>query len=178
MTPDASITVRYVAGVYVASPYGFSRASRAFYVDLIGRLKKAQLGPIDPWVQRGVATALRRAGDMAPGDARLAAFRAVNTRVAEANVRNLSRADALLAVLDGVDVDSGTASEVGFFAAAGKPIVGLRLDTRQAGDNEGATVNLQVEYFIESTGGTIVRSVADAQRELERRLRSPANASR
>jgi nucleoside 2-deoxyribosyltransferase len=95
-------------------------------------------------------------------EARNEAFRTVNRRLGAANAANIRGGDALLAVLDGVDVDSGTASEIGFAAALGKPIVGLRLDTRQAGDNEGAVVNLQVEHFILASGGRIVRSVPEA----------------
>jgi nucleoside 2-deoxyribosyltransferase len=94
--------------------------------------------------------------------ARNEAFRAINRRLGAANAAKIQRADALLAVLDGVDVDSGTAAEIGFAAALGKPIVGLRLDTRQAGDNEGAVVNLQVEHFILASQGQIVRSVQEA----------------
>jgi nucleoside 2-deoxyribosyltransferase len=95
-------------------------------------------------------------------EARNEAFRAVNRRLGAANAAHIERADALLAVLDGADVDSGTAAEIGFAAALGKPIVGLRLDTRQAGDNEGALVNLQVEHFILASHGRIVRSIAEA----------------
>lgn len=79
-------------------------------------------------------------------------------------------ADGLLAVLDGVDVDSGTAAEIGFAASRGKPIVGLRLDVRQTGDNEGAVVNLQVEHFIASSGGGITRTLDAAVALLARLL--------
>lgn len=95
-------------------------------------------------------------------ESRNQALRAINRRLGAVNAANIRRADALLAVLDGVDVDSGTAAEIGFAAALGKPTVGLRLDTRQAGDNEGAVVNLQVEHFILTSQGQIVRSVPEA----------------
>ena len=62
-------------------------------------------------------------------------------------------------MLDGTDVDSGTASEIGFAFALGMPIVGFRTDLRATGDNEAAVVNLQVEYFIRASGGTIVTSL-------------------
>lgn len=95
-------------------------------------------------------------------EARNEALRAINRRLGAANAADIQRADAVLAVLDGVDVDSGTAAEIGFAAALGKPIVGLRLDTRQTGDNEGAVVNLQVEHFILAGRGRIVRSAREA----------------
>lgn len=73
----------------------------------------------------------------------------------------IQRADAVLAILDGSDVDSGTAAEVGFAAALEKPVVGYRTDIRQAGE-AGAVVNLQVEYFIRVTGGRITTSIEEA----------------
>ncbi|MFW5699221.1 MAG: nucleoside 2-deoxyribosyltransferase [Planctomycetota bacterium] len=47
---------------------------------------------------------------------------------------HLMSADAVLAVLDGADSDSGTAWEMGFAHARGTPIVGLRTDWRPAED--------------------------------------------
>jgi nucleoside 2-deoxyribosyltransferase len=63
-------------------------------------------------------------------------------------------------VLDGVDVDSGTAAEIGYAFAKGKPIVGYRSDMRLSADNEALMVNLQVEYFIRASGGDIVSTLA------------------
>jgi nucleoside 2-deoxyribosyltransferase len=65
----------------------------------------------------------------------------------------------VVAVLDGVDVDSGTAAEVGYAFARGKRIFGYRGDFRLSADNEGAAVNLQVEFFILQSGGAITGSI-------------------
>jgi nucleoside 2-deoxyribosyltransferase len=62
----------------------------------------------------------------------------------------------VFAVLDGTDVDSGTAAEIGYAFAKGKPILGYRGDFRLSADNDGSIVNLQVEYFIRASGGTII----------------------
>jgi nucleoside 2-deoxyribosyltransferase len=62
-------------------------------------------------------------------------------------------------VLDGVDVDSGTASEIAFAYALGKRVFGLRTDFRLTGDNEAALVNLQVRYWIDASGGSAVTSL-------------------
>jgi hypothetical protein len=40
-------------------------------------------------------------------------------------------------VLDGLELDSGTVSEIGFAAALGKKCYGLRTDFRNSGDFEG-----------------------------------------
>ena len=89
-------------------------------------------------------------------------------RIARTNQEAIDRAETVVAVLDGVDVDSGTAAEIGYAFARGKRIVGYRGDFRLAGDNEGAVVNLQVEYFVRASGGTIVTRLADVARALRR----------
>jgi nucleoside 2-deoxyribosyltransferase len=77
------------------------------------------------------------------------------------NRRLLEEADAVLAVLDGPDVDSGTAAEIGWAAAHGRPVIGLRTDVRLA-DHEAAIVNLQVEDFVVVSGGRLVTTLDDA----------------
>ena len=67
----------------------------------------------------------------------------------------IREADTIVAVLDGVDVDSGTAAEIGYGYGIGKRLFGLRTDIRQSGENEGGLVNLQVRYFIDHSGGTV-----------------------
>jgi len=49
-------------------------------------------------------------------------------------VESLEDADVVVAVLDGSDVDSGTAFEVGYAYARGIPIVGIRTDFRKSQD--------------------------------------------
>jgi nucleoside 2-deoxyribosyltransferase len=93
-------------------------------------------------------------------------------QAARGNQQGIDRADAVVAVLDGVDVDSGTAAEIGYAFARGTPVIGYRGDVRPAGDNEGAVVNLQVEYFIRAGGGTIVTRLADVRKALARLRRA------
>ena len=59
------------------------------------------------------------------------------------NVDAIDRSGIIVAVIDGTDVDSGTAWEIGYAFARGKPIIGLRTDFRTLGI-EG-TVNLMIE---------------------------------
>jgi nucleoside 2-deoxyribosyltransferase len=147
-----------VSRVYVASPLGFDAAGRLFNsARLLPALLAAGLEPLDPWAQ-GLAA------EAEEPDA------ALNDRIGARNVELLEQADAVLAVLDGVDVDSGTAAEIGFASARGVPVVGLRTDLRAAGDNAAALVNLQVEHFIRRTGGTVVRELDDAIQTLVRKL--------
>ena len=56
------------------------------------------------------------------------------TKVFDTCVRSIDRADAVIAILDGPDVDSGTAFEIGYAFARSKPIIGVRTDPRQLED--------------------------------------------
>ncbi len=62
------------------------------------------------------------------------------------NQAAIDKADILVAVVDGADVDSGTAWEIGYAYALSKPVLGLRTDFRTLGI-EG-TVNLMIERSV------------------------------
>lgn len=49
-------------------------------------------------------------------------------------IEMIDRCDAVLAVLDGSDADSGTCVELGYALAKGKPIIGIRTDLRACED--------------------------------------------
>ena len=65
-----------------------------------------------------------------------------------ANIVNLVNCDVVIAVLDGPDVDSGTAFECGYALAVGKPIIGLRTDIRAGGDDPRASINLMLAHCV------------------------------
>ncbi len=61
---------------------------------------------------------------------------------------HLDNADIVIALLDGPQVDDGTAWEIGYFYAGKSPeqkIIGIRTDFRRAGESEGAVVNAMVD---------------------------------
>lgn len=60
-------------------------------------------------------------------------------------VEGLDASDLVIAVLDGADVDSGTAWEAGYAYSKGKPVIGLRTDFRELSDG---IVNLMIEMAI------------------------------
>src|SRR6185437_15709924 len=137
-----------VMQIYIASPLGFSEIGRAFYYQtLVPMLKAAGHDVIDPWALTDPAL-IDAIATLPCGPPRVAAYRKLNQQIAKTNADAIDRCDAMLAVLDGVDIDSGTAAEIGYAYARGKPIMGYRGDFRLSSDNEGAIVNLQVEYFI------------------------------
>ena len=146
--------------IYMASPLGFSEAGRAFYKGVLRKIKHLRHTPIDPWTLTAKAK-IDRVKTMRYGVKKRDAWRKLNVEIGGNNRAGIDRADMVFAVLDGVDVDSGTAAEIGYAFAKGKPILGYRGDFRLSADNEGSTVNLQVEYFIRQSGGDIVTSVAE-----------------
>lgn len=65
--------------------------------------------------------------------------------IATADAKGLLESDFLVAILDGVEIDSGVAAEIGIFWTTGRPIIGICTDVRQMGrDNE-----LKIEALIE-----------------------------
>ncbi len=53
--------------------------------------------------------------------------------IAQADLEMLQKSDVLIAVIDGVEIDSGVAAEIGAFAMLNRPIVGVFTDVRQQG---------------------------------------------
>jgi len=80
------------------------------------------------------------------------------------NLKGIENSDIIVAVIDGADVDSGTAWEIGFAFAKGKPVLGLRTDFRTLGI-EG-TVNLMIERSV-----VICMSVSELLNHLKSRFR-------
>lgn len=154
--------------IYLAGPLGFSEAGQSYQdrivIPEIERLGHEVLNPwrlTDPRKIAAVAA-------MPYGAARRAAWRELNHEIGGTNQAAIDRSDLVIAVLDGVDVDSGTAAEIGYAFAKGKPIIGYRGDFRLCADNEGSIVNLQVEYFIRQSGGDIVTRLAELASALAR----------
>jgi nucleoside 2-deoxyribosyltransferase len=157
--------------IYLAGPLGFSEAGRHFYNTILVPFV-AGLGyeVLDPWTLTD-ARRIRAVEAMPYGPEKREAWRKLNHEMGGTNRTAIDSAHGVVAVLDGTDVDSGTAAEIGYAFARGKLIVGYRGDFRLSADNEGSTVNLQVEYFIRESGGAIVDRYEDLASSL-RPLRS------
>ena len=141
--------------IYLASPLGFAASTHSFMAELVADLREVVVVH-NPWDDQRFAAEFARLAtedSVSVRDARLAE---INRELGRANAEAIDTSDGLFAILDGVDVDSGTAAEIGYASARGKYICGLRTDFRLAGDNPGSIVNLQVEYFIVISGGRIV----------------------
>jgi len=147
--------------IYVASPLGFTDAGR-MYNDavLLPAVRAAGFEPLDPWdVDADIRHVFQLAPDHPERRHRLAE---TNRAVGRRNAELIRSSAGMLAILDGDDVDSGTASEVGYACALGRPVVGLRSDLRTSGDNEATLVNLQVEWFVLESGGQLLTGLDEA----------------
>ncbi len=147
---------------YLASPLGFSEAGRHWHDGvLIPALEAFGLVVLNPWKLTDAA-AIQAVQALPYGAAKRDAWRSLNRRIGRDNLNAIRACDCLVAVLDGADVDSGTAAEIGCAFALGKPCFGYRGDFRLSADNDGSVVNLQVEFFItESGAGAIATSLAE-----------------
>lgn len=144
--------------VYVASPLGFATSTTAFMTELMPRLEQV-VKVENPWDDLRFVDDFNEIGTLDSYSERVNRLQRINVELGKTNAERIDKSDAVLAILDGVDVDSGTAAEIGYAYAKGKRVYGLRTDFRLAGDNLGAIVNLQVEYFITASGGRIVTDV-------------------
>ena len=149
--------------LYLASPYGFTDAGREFMKKtFISSFKEDVFDILNPWDYfDSVSDTIKEIYSLADIKEQIERLRDLNQKVASRNAYLLEQAQIVLAVLDGSDVDSGVAAEIGYACALGKKILGYRSDFRITGDNTAAAVNIQVEYFINKSGGVIVREIPD-----------------
>ncbi len=137
---------------YVASPLGFTEAGRAYYAETFLPTLAGVVEVVDPW---SLTTASETAALQAAGR-----HTELNALIGGRNAEAIRSCTRLVAVLDGQEPDAGTCAEVGYAAGLGLRIDGLRTDWRAAGE-AGAVVNLQVQYFVEASGGRVVGSLEE-----------------
>ena len=152
--------------IYVASPLGFSEVGREFiYNRIIPIIQGLDYEVLDPWKLTSEEL-IQQVLNLPYGEEKRQRWKELNQIIGKNNKNAIQKATGVFAVLDGVDADSGTASEIGYAAALGKPILGYRGDFRLSADNEGSIVNLQVEYFIKLNGGKVITEISDLEKEL------------
>jgi nucleoside 2-deoxyribosyltransferase len=147
--------------VYLAGPSGFFDAGLLWHRQVVlPEVEAAGLTARDPWSGPSAIAAIL--AGMEYGAPRRSALEEANLHQGRRNLRLIDESRAVLASLDGQDVDSGTALEIGYAFAKGLLIVGLRTDIRRCSDNEGSVVNLMVETCITESGGILTGSLAEA----------------
>jgi nucleoside 2-deoxyribosyltransferase len=154
-----------VAKVYRASPLGFAESTRAFMPTIEKTITDSGYIVVNPWRLLGANYFDAASGVENPRQRKIE-FHKLNMGIAAGNEKAIRECHMIVAVLDGLDVDSGTSSEIGFAYVLGKRVYGYRSDFRRSGDNEGSIINLQVEYWIENSGGCIVTNLEELHLEL------------
>lgn len=160
--------------VYPASPLGFAESTRPFlaiYTQRLVEIGFPEGNILNPW-SLTPEEEVRVAFESEDLNLRMKALKELNQRIGQRNHVALVLCDLATANLDGSAVDDGTSSEIGFAAAKGKPVFGLRTDFRPTGDNLGSIVNLQVEYFIRLSGGKIATTFDEHLAQLQEFLAS------
>lgn len=66
-------------------------------------------------------------------------------KIMETDRDALLSCDVVVALLDGTQVDDGTAWEIGFACAKGIPVIGIRTDFRHCGDTDSGKVNAMIQ---------------------------------
>ena len=154
---------------YLAGPLGFSEVGRLFHKTvLVPLVIEIGFEIRDPWILTP-AELINSALKLPYGQEKKETWGNINLVIGRNNALAINESDIIIAVLDGVDVDSGTAAEIGYGSALGKTVIGYRGDFRLSADNEGSTVNLQVEYFIHLHGGEIVTTLESLKTALVKR---------
>ncbi len=149
---------------YVAGPLGFTEPGRRYHEEVYLPALAAVVEPVDPWA---LTTPEELARARAQGRQRELAL-----EIGRRNAAAIRSCRLLVAHLDGQEVDSGTAAEVGYAAALGLACFGWRSDLRDAGE-PGVRINLQLESFIVGSGGTIAGSLDELLTELARAVGDP-----
>ena len=156
--------------LYMAGPLGFAESTRPFHEKTIEIVRAMGGEVLDPWVLTKKSK-IETVQKMPISPSAIKAWEELNREMGANNLIAIRKSTGVIANLDGVDVDSGTAAEIGAAFVLGKPIIGYRGDFRLSRDNLGGTVNLQVEHFIRESGGgkgNIIISISDLPKELLR----------
>ena len=124
---DARVFAQY--RIYLASPL-FSEGERRYNTYLADVLRKNFFSVYLP--QEFDDTAEARGEDR-------------ERMIYDKNLSELKKADIVVGVIDGSDVDSGTAWEMGYAFACGKRVIALRTDFRKFGVNERVNLMLEME---------------------------------
>ena len=135
--------------IYQAGPL-FSEAEQAFHRALSARLREAGHTVIWPGDLLTEAQ-LEAAGPHAP--------HLIFTTCRDA----INHSTCVVALLDGTQVDDGTAWEIGYAYAKGIPVYGLRTDCRKAGDTKYSYANSMIQGCL-----------AGCARSVEELVRMPA----
>ena len=117
--------------IYQAGPL-FSEAERDWHLKLKARLLTAGFEVVWP-------------GELVSPEEVESWGADASARIMQRDLEGLVDCDVVAALLDGPQVDDGTAFEIGFAYAKGIPVIGVRTDFRSCGENSESVVNAMIE---------------------------------
>lgn len=135
--------------IYQAGPL-FSDAERAWHLAFRRQLEEAGFTVVWP-------------GELIEPSSVVGWGKDAPRKIMEIDRDALLSCDVVVALLDGCQVDDGTAWEIGFAYAKGIPVIGIRTDFRNAGDTGHSSVNAMIEGSVLR----IVRTVEETVLQLE-----------
>ncbi|MFX0102982.1 MAG: nucleoside 2-deoxyribosyltransferase [Candidatus Hodarchaeota archaeon] len=146
--------------VYLANPFGFSNLTIVALEQIKLKLEE-HFKVVEPFTENDesgqkINELLEKETDIRILKEKL---KILNREIGKRNAGFIDNSDIIIAILDGPEVDSGVAAEVGYAYGRGKTVHGIREDFRSGGDNLGSMINLQVEYFVEESGGKVHSSL-------------------
>ena len=130
--------------VYLAAPL-FSEAERSYNAIVADLLRKKFFDVYLPQ-DTGDGNPKREKNDL--------------VQIYERNKQALQDADIVIAIIDGADVDSGTAWEVGYATALGIQVIALRTDFRIAGYEELVNLMLEQSAFVVTSKDALINLFA------------------
>jgi len=113
--------------IYLAGAL-FNVAEREYAQKIVEHLENKGLNVYWPW---------RDAGDKELKALYRNRMEKVNDEIVKNNLFAIKKADLIIAILKGSEVESGTSMEIGYSYALGKKILGLRTDFRTQGKDIG-----------------------------------------
>jgi len=75
------------------------------------------------------------------------------------NLKSLQNADIIVANIDGADADSGTAWEMGYAFAHGKPVIALRTDFRRSSTHEKVNLMLEESATVVTSANQLLEAI-------------------
>ena len=94
-------------------------------------------------------------GDLFPDDAIAKAGKHAPAHIFQTCRDAINQCNCVVALLDGAQVDDGTAWEIGYAHAKGLPICGIRTDFRQGGDTKYNRTNSMIEGCLSGFANSI-----------------------
>lgn len=132
--------------IYQAGPL-FTEAEQTWHKALSARLRKAGHEVIWP-------------GDLLTDEQIHDAGANASALIFDTCRQGIERGTCVVALLDGTQVDDGTAWEIGYAYARGLPIYGIRTDFRHAGETRHSTVNSMIEGCLSGLVSSVEELVA------------------